>query len=44
MALVDLSGFAIAEIAGYRLYRYSLADGMSIRIKKENNHMKKPFF
>jgi putative ABC transport system permease protein len=32
MALVCLSGFVIGVIPGYRIYRYSLADGMSIRI------------
>ena len=32
MTLVCLSGFVIGVIPGYRIYRYSLADGMSIRI------------
>lgn len=32
ITLVCLSGFVIGVIPGYRIYRYSLADGMSIRI------------
>ena len=32
MALVCLAGLVIGVIPGYRIYRYSLADGMSIRI------------
>jgi putative ABC transport system permease protein len=32
IAIVCLSGVAIGLIPGYRIYRYSLADGMTIRI------------
>jgi putative ABC transport system permease protein len=32
MAVVCLAGILIGMIPGYRIYRYSLADGMTIRI------------
>ena len=32
LALVIISGLVISIIPGYRAYRYSLADGMTIRI------------
>jgi hypothetical protein len=32
MGLVCLAGLIIGIIPGYQIYRYSLADGMTIRI------------
>jgi putative ABC transport system permease protein len=32
MGIVCLAGFLIGMIPGYRIYRYSLADGMTVRI------------